>query len=97
MILFDKENDRRQSSFGEYTHDRRKQTKMDRRTHPLLDEELIEMIAERASEKAILKMENIIYKNVGKSFINKLVYLIGVCIVGLAYFLNSHGFLDFKR
>ena len=67
----------------------------DRRAPPEISEEMIEKIAERAAEKAMEKMENVLYQRVGRTFVDKLLYLIGAIIVGLAYFLQSKGYFKF--
>lgn len=70
----------------------------------MIDEEVIEMIAEKAAEKAMANMEGRLVakvvegvearflQRVGKTFVDKLLYLVGALIVSLAYFLNSKGF-----
>jgi len=76
----------------------------ERRVPPMIDEEVIEMIAEKAAEKAMANMEGRLVakvvegvearflQRVGKTFVDKLLYLVGALIVSLAYFLNSKGF-----
>ena len=58
---------------------------------PLLTDPELEMIAERAAEKAIEKLTQHVYQEVGKSVISKLVYIVGVCTVGLYLWLRSKG------
>lgn len=57
---------------------------------PLADSEL-EKIAELAAEKAIKKLTNHVYQEVGKSVISKFVYVVGACSVGLYLWLKSKG------
>lgn len=47
-----------------------------------LTEEQIEIIAEKAAEKAIEKLTSHVYQEVGKSVISKLFYIIGACALG---------------
>ena len=54
---------------------------MERRKSPILSEEQIE-IAERAAEKAVEKMTNQIYLEVGKGVVKKALYLLGALVVG---------------
>lgn len=58
---------------------------------PLLDDSELEKIAERAAEKAIKKLTNQVYQEVGKSVISKFVYIVGACSVGLYLWLKSKG------
>ena len=54
---------------------------------PQLTEEQIEPIAERAAEKAI----ETVYLSVGRSVVNKVLYLIGAGALALAVWLNGKG------
>ena len=65
----------------------------ERRTRSALSEEEIEDIAERAAEKAMLKMTNQLYQEVGKGIISKLLYLVGIIAVGLWAWLHQGGWL----
>ena len=67
-----------------------------RRRHLELNEEDIDAIAEKAAEKALIKMETKIYQQVGKTFVNRLFQFLGVVVVGIALYLNSKGFLHIK-
>ena len=58
---------------------------------PLLSDPELEKIAERAAEKAIEKLTNHVYQEVGKSVVSKFVYIVGVCSVGLYLWLKSKG------
>lgn len=58
---------------------------------PLLDDSELEKIAERAAEKAIEKLTNHVYQEVGKSVISKFVYIVGACSLGLYFWLKSKG------
>jgi len=58
---------------------------------PLLDDSELEKIAERAAEKAIEKLTNHVYQEIGKSVISKFVYIVGACSLGLYLWLKSKG------
>lgn len=58
-----------------------------------LSEEQIEMIAEKAAEKAIEKLTGRIYQEVGKSVVSKLTYLVGAVTVGIYLWLRHKGVL----
>lgn len=63
-------------------------------TCPSLDEEGMDKIAERAAEKAIEKLTNHVYQEVGRSVISKFVYIVGACSVGLYLWLKSKGVIS---
>ena len=67
--------------------------KQERRRLPILSEEDIEEIAEKASDKALAKMEKKMYETVGKTFVSKLFQMIGVVTMGLALFLYNKGYM----
>lgn len=56
-----------------------------------LTEDQIDTIAERAAEKAIQKVTDHIYKEVGRGVLQKLFYLAGACVIGLTLWLKSNG------
>lgn len=62
----------------------------ERRQNPLTDEQ-IEDIAEKAAEKAIEKLTGDVYKAVGKSIIQKAVWLVGAITVGVYFYLRKQG------
>lgn len=66
---------------------------VERRANPALSEEVIEDIAERAADKAIKKMEDKVFQQVGRTFINKFFKFVGVVILGAAYFLINKGII----
>lgn len=59
----------------------------ERRTADVLSEEQIEMIAEKAAEKALQK----VYANVGKGIVNKLAFIIGACVIGILLWMGGKG------
>lgn len=58
---------------------------------PFSDEAALEKIAELAAEKAIEKLTNHVYQEVGRSVISKFVYIVGACSLGLYFWLKSKG------
>lgn len=58
---------------------------------PNLSEDQIEMIAEKAAEKAIEKLTTHVYQEVGRSVVSKLFYIVGACAIGLYLWLKSKG------
>lgn len=61
---------------------------------PYISDEQLESLAEKAAEKAVEKMTSMVYKEVGKGVINKILYLIGIVAVSLALWLHSKGFFQ---
>ena len=61
---------------------------------PFSDEAVLEKIAEKAAEKAIEKLTDHLYREVGKSVVEKLFYLIGVCVVALYLWLQHKGVIS---
>jgi ribosome recycling factor len=58
-----------------------------------LTEDQIEEIAERAAERAMQKLTDHMYKQVGKSVVSKLFWIVGVISVGLYLWLKQKGIL----
>lgn len=68
------------------------EAKCGRRDHcSLTDDAYIEEIAEKAAEKAIAKLTEHVYQEVGKSVVSKAFYIIGACTLGLYLWLKSKG------
>ena len=61
---------------------------------PFSDEAVLEKIAEKAAEKALEKRTDHLYREVGKSVVEKLFYLIGVCVVALYLWLQHKGVIS---
>lgn len=59
----------------------------ERRQHPHLSEEQIERIAERAAEVALER----VYTSIGKSVVQKFLWLVGAGALALAAWLNGAG------
>ena len=64
----------------------------ERRQNPL-SEDQIEEIAEKAAEKAIEKLTGDVYKAVGKSVVQKMVWILGAITVGGYLYLKKVGVL----
>lgn len=60
---------------------------------PNLTEQQMDEIAERAALKAVEKITQHTYQAVGKSIVNKFFYIIGMCAVGLYYYLQQKGYI----
>lgn len=60
---------------------------------PYLTEDQIEKIAERSAEKAVNKMADQLYREVGKGVVSKALWLTGIVFVGISVWLHSKGFL----
>jgi ribosome recycling factor len=58
-----------------------------------LTEDQIEEIAERAAERAMQKLTDHMYKQVGKSVVSKLFWIVGVISVGLYLWLKQKGII----
>lgn len=67
---------------------------IDRRfnAHRLTDEQIDE-IAEKAATKALSKITDLAYREVGKSVMSKLFYVTGVIAVAAFLYLQSHGWI----
>jgi len=65
-----------------------------RKTAPVLSEEQIEEIAEKAAEKEIAKLTNQIYLEVGKGVVKKALYLIGAFVVGAGLWAKAKGWIS---
>lgn len=59
---------------------------------PLSDAQ-IEQIAEKAAEKAVAKLTDKVYRDVGKNVIEKLFWIAGVVAVALFFWFQSKGLI----
>lgn len=55
----------------------------------MLDEELLERIADKAAEKAVALLQDRLYQEVGKQFVSKLLWAIGVAVTAAWAFLHQ--------
>lgn len=65
----------------------------DRRKHPSLSDEQIEHIAQRAADLAVKKVTDQAYAAVGKSLVEKAMWVIGVCAMALFFWLAQKGII----
>ena len=65
----------------------------ERLTNHKLTDEQIDAIAEKAADKAVSKITDMAYKQVGKSVISKLFYVTGVIVVAGYLYLQNHGWV----
>ena len=65
----------------------------ERRSDPHLSDEQIEDIAERAAEKAVEKMTSGVYQAIGKSILDKALYLTGAIGLGVWFWMKKNGWV----
>jgi hypothetical protein len=58
-----------------------------------LTDEQVERIAEKAAEKAVAKLTDQVYREVGKGVVSKFVWIVGALAVGLFIWLKAQGYL----
>lgn len=58
-----------------------------------LTEEQIDTIAERAADKAVEKLTNHIYMEVGRGVIKRVVYVLGAFVIGVVLWAKKQGWL----
>lgn len=58
-----------------------------------LTEDEIDLIAEKAAEKAIAKMTGMVYEEVGRTIITKFFFIIGLLGVGVFIGLKASGII----
>ncbi len=55
---------------------------------------LVDEIAEKAAEKAISKMTDHVYQEIGRGIVSKIMWLAGVVVVGLYFWLSGKGYME---
>lgn len=65
----------------------------DRAGCPYLTPEQMEDIAEKAAVKAVQKMTDTMYREIGKGFVKKFLWFVGVTSVALYFWLRDKGVL----
>lgn len=60
---------------------------------PNLTDEQMDDIAERAATRAVAKITSDAYQAVGKSIVDKFIYIVGVCALGLYFWLQQKGYI----
>jgi hypothetical protein len=61
---------------------------------PLLDDDALEDIAEKAADRAIAKMTATVYQEVGRSVIGKMIYLAGALVIGSYLWARGKGYVQ---
>lgn len=59
-----------------------------------LSEEQLDEIAERAANRAINKLTDHVYLQVGRSVVNKLLWVIGAVFAGVYLWMHNKGLLN---
>lgn len=65
----------------------------DRRVHTNISDEQIEVVAEKAAEKAIQLMTSGVYKSIGKSVVDKFLWLVGALSLGAWLWAKKNGYV----
>lgn len=65
----------------------------DRAGCPYLSQQQVEEIAEKAAVKAVQKMTDTMYREIGKGFVKKFLWFVGVASVALYFWLRDKGVL----
>lgn len=66
---------------------------IERRSGACLSNEQINAIAERAADKAVEKITQHIYNEIGRTVLQKSLWIIGACTLGIYAWLQSKGLL----
>jgi DNA-directed RNA polymerase subunit H (RpoH/RPB5) len=59
-------------------------------------EQLIEYMATKAADLAVIKMEDKIYKSLGRKLFDKILWIVGAISLGFIIYLNKNGISIFK-
>ena len=65
----------------------------DRREQTHISDEQIEIIAEKAAEKAIAMMTSGVYQSIGKSVVDKFLYITGALALGAWLWAKNKGYI----
>lgn len=65
----------------------------DRRMTISLTDAEIDLIAEKAAEKAVAKMTSAVYREVGRTIIQRFFWIVGLSGVGLYFYLQQKGYI----
>lgn len=60
-------------------------------------EEIANLAAERAAEKAVELIKEDVYQSVGRLVVDKLLWLVGVLAMGVYFWVESKNFLHFSK
>ena len=59
-----------------------------------LSEDKVEYIAEKAAEKAVEKMKDEFFQSVGKTVVQKILWLVGAGAIGAWMWAKQHGLIE---
>lgn len=65
----------------------------DRRMTISLTDAEIDLIAEKAAERAVAKMTTQFYREIGQTIVQKLLWIVGLCAVALYVWLQQKGII----
>lgn len=63
------------------------------RRAPFISDEQMELIADKAAEKAVRKLTDNAYKSIGKSVTEKFFYIVGVLSLAVYFWAQSKGWV----
>ena len=66
----------------------------DRRVQTHISDEQIEVIAEKAAEKAIELMTAGVYKSIGRSVVDKFLWIVGALSLGAWLWAKKNGYMQ---
>lgn len=66
----------------------------DRRTQTHISDKQIEEIAEKAAEKAIAMMTSGVYQSIGKSVVDKFLYITGALALAVWIWAKNKGYIS---
>lgn len=66
----------------------------ERRHTVCLTDEQINLIAERASDKAVEKITSHVYQEIGRTILQKAIWVLGAIGAGLYLWLGNHGYIS---
>ena len=59
----------------------------------LVDDAQINLIAERAADRAVEKITSQIYREIGRTVLQKLIWVVGAVAIGAYMYMQSQGML----
>jgi len=71
----------------------RRPISQDRRMSITLTDEEIDLIAEKAAEKAVAKMTSMVYREVGRTIVQRFFWIVGLSAIGVYIYLQQKGFI----
>lgn len=64
---------------------------IEERRNITLTHEQLNKIAEMAADKAVEKITGRVYQEIGRTFVNKMVWIMGALVTGATLYLHSKG------